>query len=75
MAYGKTADHKLYADKDYKVTVTMAEIKEAFLKGRLVIVEGENYLVPVGCSDTSVVTVTGSETATAQTWTASGEEE
>ena len=30
MAYGKTADHKLYADAAFKKTVTEAEIKDAF---------------------------------------------
>ena len=30
MAYGKTADHKLYADEAYKETVTKAEIEDAF---------------------------------------------
>ena len=29
MAYGKTADHKLYADAAFKKTVTEAEIKDA----------------------------------------------
>ena len=44
MAYGKTADHKLYADAAFKKTVTEAEIKDAFQKGRLIIVEGANCL-------------------------------
>lgn len=35
VAYGKTADHKLYADEGYKETVTKAEIEDAFVKGRL----------------------------------------
>ena len=37
MAYGKTADHKLYADVAFKETVTKEEIEDAFKKGRLVI--------------------------------------
>ena len=35
VAYGKTADHKLYADEGYKETATKAEIEDAFVKGRL----------------------------------------
>ena len=30
MAYGKTADHKLYADATFKETVTKEEIEDAF---------------------------------------------
>ena len=71
VAYGQTSDHKLYADKACKETVTTAEIEDAFKKGRLVIVEDANYLVPVACSNAGVVTVSTGE---AVTWTASGEE-
>ena len=74
VTYGKTADHKLYADKDCKETVTKAEIEDAFKKGRLVIVEGANYLVPVAFGATGAVTVTAGETAKTQAWTASAEE-
>lgn len=71
VAYGKTGDHKLYADEAYKETVTKAEIEDAFKKGRLVIVEGANYLVPVACGATGVFTVVTGETAKTQAWTAS----
>ena len=33
VAYGKTADHKLYADEGYKETVTKAEIEDTFVEG------------------------------------------
>ena len=63
VAYGKTADHKLYADEAYKETVTKAEIEDAVKKGRLVIVEGANY--------TGAVTVTAGDTVKTQAWAAS----
>ena len=71
MAYGKTADHKLYADAAFKKTVTEAEIKDACQKGRLIIVEGTNYLLPVAFGTTGVVTVTAGETVKTQAWAAS----
>ena len=71
MAYGKTADHKLYADAAFKKTVPEAEIKDAFQKGRLIIVEGANYLLPVAFGTTGVVTVTAGETVKTQAWAAS----
>lgn len=71
MAYGKTADHKLYADAAFKKTVTEAEIKDSFQKGRLIIVEGANYLLPVAFGTTGVVTVTAGETVKTQAWAAS----
>ena len=74
IAYGKTADHKLYADEAYKETVTKAEIEDAVKKGRLVIVEGANYLIPVAFGTTGVVTVTAGETVKTQAWAASAAE-
>lgn len=74
VAYGKTADHKLYADEAYKETVTKAEIEDAFKKGRLVIIEGANYLVPVAFGTTGVITVTAGDTVKTQSWTASAAE-
>mgnify|MGYP000473833148 FL=1 len=71
MAYGKTADHKLYADAAFKKTVTEVEIKDAFQKGRLIVVEGANYLLPVAFGTTGVVTVTAGETVKTQAWAAS----
>lgn len=70
-AYGNTADHKLYADVAFKKTVTKAEIKDAFQKGRLIIIEGTNYLLPVAFGTTGVVTVTAGETVKTQAWAAS----
>ena len=74
MVYGKTADHKLYADKALKETVTSAEIEDAFKKGRLVIVEGANFLVPVAFGTAGVVTVVAGDTVKTQAWAASAAE-
>ena len=71
VAYGKTADHKLYADEAYKETVTKAEIEDAVKKGRLVIVEGANYLIPIAFGTAGVVTMDTASTLKAVTWTAS----
>lgn len=66
VAYGKTADHKLYADEGYKETATKAEIEDAFVKGA-------NYLVPVAFGATGVITVVAGETVKTQVWAASAE--
>ena len=71
VAYGKTADHKLYADEAYKETVTKAEIEDAVKKGRLVIVEGANYLIPIAFGAAGAVTVTADDTVKTQAWAAS----
>lgn len=71
VAYGKTADHKLYADEAYKETVTKAEIEDAVKKGRLVIVEGANYLIPIAFGAIGAVTVTAGDTVKTQAWAAS----
>lgn len=56
VAYGKTADHKLYADEDFAETVTAAEVEDAVKKGRLVIQEGENTLFPLALRANGVLT-------------------
>ena len=71
IAYGKTADHKLFADEKLTEKVTAAEIEDAFKKGRLVIVEGTNYFVPVTFGTAGVVTIDTTGTLKAVTWTAS----
>lgn len=74
VAYGKTGDHKLYADEAYKETVAKAEIEDAVKKGRLVIVEGANYLIPVAYGTAGAVTVVAGETVKTQAWAASAAE-
>ena len=51
--------------------MTKEEIEDAFKKGRLIVVEGTNYLLPVAFGTTGVVTVTAGETVKTQAWTAS----
>lgn len=46
---------------------------DAFKKGRLVIVEDANYLVPVAFGATGVITVVTGETVKTQAWAASAE--
>ncbi len=67
IVYGKAG--KLYADKEGKKTVKLAELTDAFLKGALLIMDGETQLKPVSCGADGVTTV-GAET---KTWTASEE--
>lgn len=74
MAYGKTADHKLYADAEYKEGVRASEMEDAFKKGRLVIIEGENCLVPVAYTADGAVTIDPA-TVKAVAWGASAAEE
>ena len=71
MAYGKTADHKLYADAAFKKTVTEAEIKDAFQKGRLIVNDGTDLLMAVAYGSTGVKTLTAGETVKTQAWAAS----
>lgn len=68
VVYGKSG--KLYADKDGKKTVTLRELTDAFLKGALLVMDGETQLKPVSCGANGVTTV-GAET---KTWTASAED-
>ena len=63
----------VYKRQGYNETVTKAEIEDAFVKGRLVIVEGANYLVPVAFGATGVITVVAGETVKTQAWAASAE--
>lgn len=52
--------NKLYADAEHTKGVTAEELKDAYMKGALLIVDGADTLTPVGFSATGVVCV-GSE--------------
>lgn len=65
VVYGKSG--KLYADKDGKKTLKKEELADAFLKGALVIMDGETALMPVSCTASGIMTA-GAE---AKTWTPS----
>ena len=73
MAYGKTADHKLYADATFKETVTKEEIEDWRSHDPIVKFRGANYLVPVAFGATGVITVVAGETVKTQAWAASAE--
>lgn len=45
--YGKAADHKLYTDEDMTVLAKEADVVDAFLCGKLVVVAGTAFVRPV----------------------------
>lgn len=67
VVYGKTADKKLYYDAAYTDQVTQSDAEDAFLKGRLIIKAGTDYIYPVSLSAHKIKTidVSGSGTVTA----------
>lgn len=67
IVYGKTSDHKLYIDSACKTEAVKDEVIDAFEKGMLIIVEGNNKFVPVAMTATKLVTVTVSTSAVAGT--------
>ena len=70
VVFGKTADHKLYANADYDAYLDANEVADAFTKGLLVIAVGDDTFVPVAFEDSKYVTVgiTSNAVAGAQ-WT------
>lgn len=75
VVYGKTADKKLYVDKEMKTTqATKAEVEDAFKKGALLIVAGSDYLKAVSMTGTTVKTVAmGSSAVELTSWTVAAE--
>ena len=69
IVYGKTADKKLYYEAAYTTQVTKADALNAIKKGMLLIIDGENILVPISMTGAAVKTVT--ETTVSQTTTTS----
>lgn len=69
--YGKTADHKLYADEKYTVKVSADYVETAFKKGMLLISDGTSMLRPVKFAASKVVTVDGTTAVTGTEWSAS----
>lgn len=71
VVYGKTGDHKLYLEDEYKTQVKQADVEFAFRRNALIIFDGTNYFVPVSMAANKVSTVGGSTTAaTLVEWTA-----
>ena len=69
--YGKTADHKLYADEKYTIKVAADFIESAFKKGMLLVSDGTSMLRPVKFVAGKVVTVDGTTAVTGTEWSAS----
>lgn len=69
--YGKTADHKLYADEKYAVNVAADFIESAFKNGMLLVSDGTSMLRPVKFAAGKVVTVDGTTAVTGTEWSAS----
>ena len=67
VVYGKTADKKLYYDAAYKEQVTQSDAEDAFLKGRLIIKVGTDYIYPVSLSTHKIKTIDASGTPTVTT--------
>lgn len=67
--YGKTSDTAAYVDSDCTTKFTTSELKEAFLKGAVVIISGV-YYAPVNYGEKSsagYVTYVKADTSTATT--------
>lgn len=69
--YGKTADHKLYADEKYTVKVAADYVEAAFKKGMLLVSDGTSMLRPVKFAAGKVVTVDGTTAVTGTEWSVS----
>nr|DAT98693.1 MAG TPA: hypothetical protein [Caudoviricetes sp.] len=69
--YGKTADHKLYADEKYTIKVAADFIESAFKKGMLLVSDGTSMLRPEKFVAGKVVTVDGTTAVTGTEWSAS----
>lgn len=69
--YGKTADHKLYADEKYTVKVAADYVEDVFKKNMLLVSDGTSMLRPVKFAAGKVVTVDGTTAVTGTEWSAS----
>ena len=70
IAYGKAADHKLYADAKYTVKFLKADMVTAFQKGMLLVNDGTSILRPVKLNGAKVTTVDGTTSVIGTEWTA-----
>lgn len=73
VVYGKEEDTKLYADSSYKKTVSKTVLEEAFLLGALLVVDNNEYTVPVSYADGTVKTLSYDTSMAFKSWTASAE--
>lgn len=72
VVYGHT-DGKVYGDAAHTVPVAFAELKAAFMLGRLFVMENDVAYAAVQCTADHVLTVTGDSTATMKQWVESAE--
>lgn len=72
VVYGHT-DGKVYGDAAHTVKVTFAEMREAFLLGRLLVVDNGTIYAAVQCTADKVLTVSGESAATMKQWAESAE--
>ena len=72
VVFGKAADNKIYYDAAYETQVTEADLKDAFLKGALLIDNAGEKLVPVSLNANVVKTIGEGEDEDASlvSWTA-----
>lgn len=54
VVYGKAADHTLWADAEYSVVLKAEEVLDAYVKGMLVILDGEVYKKPISVDEDGV---------------------
>ena len=70
IVYGKAADSKLYANSALDEPLDADEVADAFKKGVLKIVVGDDTYVPVAFEDDKYVTIgVDTSTATPTQWT------
>ena len=75
IVYGKSADSKLYVDADYSAQAGEAEVADAFVKGILVVKNGNKVFKPVKVDGNKVTTIDyASSTVSATEWTAKAAE-
>lgn len=58
------SDNKLYEDADHKKQAAKSDVERAFKMGRLLILDGAKYYLPVALLTTGVVVYNGTAAAT-----------
>lgn len=75
IVFGKAADSKLYIDAAYTTQVEEAVVVDAFVKGTLLVVDGDATLKPVKIEGNKVLTLDyASSTLSATEWVAKAAE-
>jgi hypothetical protein len=75
IVFGKAADSKLYVDAAYTTQVEEAVVVDAFIKGTLLVIDGDATLKPVKVEGNKVLTLDyASSTLSATEWEAKAAE-